>query len=217
MIAVVFDMDGVLFDTQKIYLKSWIETGVKLEIPNLDKPAFECIGRNRHDQHEILYDFYNGNFDFDEFYKVKDEIFSGHLEKEGVPLMKGTVEILQYLKSINAKVAIASSSSIKSIEHHIQLNKIENYFQKIVGGDLVVHSKPAPDIYLKACELLQVDPVQTYAVEDSYNGVKAAVAAGMKTIMIPDVQPATPEYDAIINKRFDSMLGFLEYLKEGNQ
>lgn len=214
MLAVVFDMDGILFDTQKIYLKTWLEVGAMLQIPDIEKPAYQCIGRNRHDQHELLQELYQGAFPYDEFYRLKDQVFQGYLERDGVPLMKGTKEILAYLKEVGAKVAIASSSAVSSVEHHIKEHGLEGYFDQIVGGDLVVHSKPSPDIYLKACELLEVEPAATYAVEDSYNGILSAVAAGMKTIMIPDVLPPTEEYDRVIHKRFDTLIDLIEYLKE---
>ncbi len=79
-------------------------------------------------------------------------------------------------------------------------------------GNLVTHSKPNPEIYLKACELLGVKPEETFAVEDSYNGIRAASAAGMKVIMVPDMQPPTKETDELIYAKFDSLLDFMNYL-----
>ena len=206
MISVVFDMDGILFDTQKIYMITWKEIGEMLGFENFDVPANKCIGTNRTDQNLILSE-YKKDFPFEEFYKLKDELFNKHLE-EGIPLMKGTREILEYLKSVGAKVAVASSSRVDMVKHHLDETGLTDYFDVIVGGDMVEHSKPSPDIYLKACEKLGVEPSQTYAVEDSYNGIRSAAAAGMKVIMIPDVQPPTPEYDAMISARFESLLEF---------
>ena len=213
MINIVFDMDGVLFDTQKIYTGTWGETAKILGIENIEKPAFLCIGRNRNDQIEILKEFYPAGFPFDEFYRLKDKIFDDHI-KDGVPLKKGTVEILKYLKSVNARVALASSSRIPVIMHHLEETGIREYFHEVIGGDLVLHSKPSPDIYLKACEMLGTDPESTYGVEDSYNGIIAAAKAGMKVIMIPDVQPPTPEYDKMLFKRFDSLIDLRDYFIE---
>ncbi len=217
MISVVFDMDGVLFDTQKIYTRTWLEVGAMLNIPETEKISYMCIGMNRHDQDRLLEEYYHGTFPNEEFYRLKEKVFTEHIETEGVPLMKGTKELLEFLKSVNAKVAIASSSRMDVIEHHINETGLTGYFDKIIAGNMVKHSKPSPDIYLKACELLGVNPEDTYAVEDSYNGLKSAVAAKMKTIMIPDMQPATPEIDAIIYKRFDSLIDFRDYLRKEEQ
>lgn len=213
MISVVFDMDGILFDTQKVYCRTWAEVAEILNLKDLDEPAFYCIGRNRKDQEEILNRYYPEGFPFDEFYRLKNEIFDEHIEQDGIPLKEGTLEILEYLKSINAKVAIASSSRIDVIEHHLEETGLRNMFDKIIGGNMVEHSKPSPDIYLKACSELGVNPEETFAVEDSYNGVRAAVAAGMKTIMIPDVQPPTDELDKVIFARFASLVELKKYFE----
>ena len=213
MVSVVFDMDGILFDTQKVYCQTWLEVADILDIKDLEEPAFYCIGRNRKDQEEILNRYYPQGFPFDEFYRLKNELFDAHIEQDGIPLKEGTREILEYLKSINAKVAIASSSRIDVIEHHLEETGLRNMFDRIIGGNMVEHSKPSPDIYLKACNELGVKPEETFAVEDSYNGVRAAVAAGMKTIMIPDVQPPTEEFDKVIFARFASLVELKKYFE----
>lgn len=211
MINIVFDMDGVLFDTQKIYCRAWEEAAGVLGIPDIGEPLRRCIGMNRNDQEAILGEFYSKDFPFDDFYREKDLAFDRILSL-GVPLMKGTREILEFLKKNGAKVAIASSSRVGMVEDNLKNTGLTGFFDKIVGGNLVTHSKPDPEIYLKACELLGVKPEETFAVEDSYNGIRAASAAGMKVIMVPDVQPPTEETDALIYGKFDSLLDFMNYL-----
>lgn len=211
MINIVFDMDGVLFDTQKIYCMAWEEAAGVLGIPDIGEPLRRCIGMNRNDQEAILGEFYSKDFPFDDFYREKDLAFDRILSL-GVPLMKGTREILEFLKKNGAKVAIASSSRVGMVEDNLKNTGLTGFFDKIVGGNLVTHSKPDPEIYLKACELLGVKPEETFAVEDSYNGIRAASAAGMKVIMVPDVQPPTEETDALIYGKFDSLLDFMNYL-----
>ncbi len=212
-IAVVFDMDGVLFDTQKVYNRTWVETAGILGIKNFEEVSLQCVGRNRHDQEKLLLDYY-GEFPIEEFFRLKNEIFDRHIDEDGVELKPGTVELLRFLKEHNSQVAIASSSRMNVVRHHIEETGIAQYFDKIVTGDLVTHSKPSPDIYLKACEMLEVLPEDTYAVEDSYNGLDAAVNAGMKAVMVPDILPPTPEYDEKIYMRCDSLLDFRDYLRK---
>lgn len=213
MLSVVFDMDGVLFDTQRLYLDAWYEVGRIMGLPDISEVARPCMGMNRNDQRRMVLAHYGDTFDYDRFMELKDEIFNGYLAK-GLILKPGVREILTYLKDIGAKVAVASSSRVESVTHHLKETELTGYFSKIIGGDLVEHSKPLPDIYLKACEELGVAPEETYAVEDSYNGVRAAAAAGMKTIMIPDCVPPNDETNAIVYRTMGSLVDFLEYLKE---
>lgn len=210
--SVVFDMDGVLFDTQRIYTKTWFEVAQILHIDDIKEPAYACMGLNRNDQHTYLMDYYHGNFPFDEFFRLKNRIFDEHLEK-GIPLKKGTREILQFLKENGVKTAIASSSRVCSVIDHVEKTGLKGYFDKIVGGDTVVHSKPDPEIYLLACSELETEPAETFAVEDSYNGLRSAISAGMKTIMIPDMMPPTEELDGQLYGRFDSLIEFRDYLR----
>lgn len=215
MINIVFDMDGVLFDTQKIYCRAWEEAAGVLGIPDIGEPLRRCIGMNRNDQELILKEFYNDKFPYDDFYREKDKAFDAILTR-GVPLMKGTREILEFLKKKRARVAIASSSRVGMVEDNLKNTGLTGFFDKIVGGNLVTHSKPNPEIYLKACEMLGVKPEESYAVEDSYNGIRAASAAGMKVIMVPDMQPPTEETDALVYKKFDSLLAFKDWLDKQN-
>lgn len=212
MINIIFDMDGVLFDTQKLYVKAWHEVADILGIPNITEPAYLCIGRSENDQSEVLDKYYPEGFPYEEFKELKRQKLMSYVEKE-VPLMKGTKELLEYLKSIGARVAIASSTRRPVIEHHLQLTELSEYFEKIISGDLVTHSKPAPDIYLMACKELGVEPSDTFAIEDSYNGIRSAAAAGLKTIMIPDMQPYNDEMAGLVHGCHDSLLDFMNYLK----
>ena len=89
---------------------------------------------------------------------------------------------------------------------------LEQMFDEIIGGDMVRRSKPDPEIYLTACRALGADPAETYAVEDSYNGIRSAAAAGMRPVMIPDLLPPTPEIESLTAKIFPSMTEFQQFL-----
>ena len=94
MVNVVFDMDGVLFDTQRIYYKTWFVVADRLGLPDITEPADKCIGTNRKYQYSVLYDFYGPEFPCEEFYALKDKLFAEYVEQNGVPLKKGTIELL---------------------------------------------------------------------------------------------------------------------------
>ena len=213
MIKIVFDMDGVLFDTQRIYYRTWFDVADRLGLSDITEPAKACIGTNRNYQYDVLKKYYGEYFPLQEFYSINDRLYTEYVEANGVPLKEGTIEILEFLKADNAKVAIASSSRKQMIENHLSRHNMIGYFDEIVGGDMVEHSKPSPDIYLKACQVLGFDPSDCYAVEDSYNGLRAAYSAGLKPVMVPDMQPYNEEIAKIVFKKFDSLTDLRKYLE----
>ena len=123
-------------------------------------------------------------------------------------------EILEYLKENRIPTALASSTRRTAVMEHLDRAGITSYFQKIICGDMVEHGKPAPDIYLKACEELGVAPGQALAVEDSFNGIRSAYAAGLYTVMVPDQLPPTEEILALVDKKCDSLTELQAQLPE---
>ena len=110
-----------------------------------------------------------------------------------LPMKPGVVELLSYLKDNGKKIALASSTRRETVVNQLRWADIIDYFDVIISGDMVARSKPAPDIFLKACEELRVSPEKAYAIEDSYNGIRAAHAGGLRPIMVPDLLEADDE------------------------
>lgn len=127
-------------------------------------------------------------------------------------LKPGVREILDALRQNGWKTAIASSTRTAVVREEMQHFGLEQMFDEIIGGDMVRRSKPDPEIYLTACRVLGADPAETYAVEDSYNGIRSAAAAGMRPVMIPDLLPPTPEIESLTAKIFPSMTEFQQFL-----
>lgn len=213
--SIIFDMDGILFDTEIMSTKAWLILAKERNLGDIDDLTNDCIGRNRTD---IVMQFkkkFGEDFDAQEFLTTGREIMQGWIDKDGLPLMKGTVEILKYLKENGYTVGVASSSSTKTVESHMKISGLRDYFQVIIGGDQVTLSKPKPDIYLKACAAIQMPPDQVIAVEDSPNGIRAAYAAGMKPIMIPDLVEPDAEITKLLYKKYDSLLELRDALAAG--
>lgn len=187
MKAVVFDMDGVLFDTESISVKSWCEVAREQGIKDMESIVMQCIGRNDTDCKILLLNHYGQDFPYDSFKALVWDWFQNYLDQNGIPVKKGVRELLAYLKEAGYAIGLASSSRRETVLGNLEKTGLTSYFSTIVTGDMVEHSKPLPDIYLLACEKMGVQPEQAYAIEDSPNGIKSAQAAGMKAIMVPDL------------------------------
>ena len=185
--AVIFDMDGVLFDTEKLCMDSWLAVAGERSIPDMEVFFPRCIGRNLTDTRMLFSEFYGESYDYDEFRKQASAWFHGYIEENGAPVKRGVKELLAYLRQRGYKIGLASSTSRPSVEDLLERAGIREYFMNLTTGDMVEHSKPRPDIYLMACSSLEVNPAQAIAVEDSPNGIRAAHAAGMIPLMVPDL------------------------------
>ena len=185
--AVVFDMDGLMFDTEKIGIRTWNTLSVELGYPKLHNLIYTCFGTNHNFKRKYFAEVLGEDFPYDLFCRREAEITGKTLKDEGVPHKKGLVELLKYLKSNDIKTAVATSTVYVRAIEHIKDAGVYDYFDVIVTGDMTEKGKPEPDIYLKACEELGVNPKNALGLEDSYNGVRAIYSAGMKAIMIPDM------------------------------
>lgn len=183
--AVVFDMDGVLLDTETICDKTWDIAAKELGLDEMTEAKKKCLGTNKNDTALILNEIYGKDFDSDSFMERTGELFREIEEKNGIGKMFWAKESLEALKE-KYRIALASSTRKKTVRRQLKDAGLLEFFETITTGDMVEHSKPEPDIYLKACEALGLNPENCLAVEDSPNGIKSAKDAGMKTVMIPD-------------------------------
>ncbi len=212
--AVVFDMDGVLFDTERLYNKAWHEVAKSYPIEaDLDDLIVRCVGLNHTDTRHLFADVLGADFPFDEYTRRIGTRFQ-ELVKEDLPVKEGTYEILCWLKEQKIPTALATSTSHEGALSHLLRTGILPYFDKIITGDMVEHSKPAPDIYLIACDALHMPPADCIAVEDSPNGIRSAYTAGMMAVMIPDQIASTDELRAMLYREFPTLKELLAYLKK---
>ena len=211
--AVVFDMDGVIFDTARLVIEFWKEVAKKHNIPNIEHTCIQCLGTNRVRTREIFLENYGADFPFDPYRAEVTELFNTHYKGVPLPTKPGVRELLSYLQEQDIKVGLASSTAQHLVRDEIGTAGLLPYFQTLVCGDMVEHSKPAPDIFLKACEILNADPTKSIAIEDSFNGIRSAHCAGMTPIMVPDQVQPTDEIRALAFHVMPSLLDVLNWLK----
>ncbi len=191
--SIVFDMDGIIFDSEQLVLRTWKHYAPEYGLNNIEESFLKCVGTTRESTKKTMEKIYGTDFNYIEFRDKASELFHKTAEEEGLPLKKGVEELLNYLKEEEYVIGLASSTRIEIVTKELKEAGLYEYFNTIMGGDLLQRSKPYPDIYLMTCEKMNVDPKDTYAVEDSYNGIRSAYSAAMKPIMVPDLLPSTDE------------------------
>lgn len=201
MKAVIFDMDGTLYDTERIYGEAWEKAGISHEL------YLRLIGRS----HVSIVDLLNKcGYRGEEICAKKKQYTEEILQKRGIPVKPGVIETLKLLQERHVLTAIATSSHISVADRYLDETNMRQYFSKVISGNGLEHGKPEPDIFLYAADQLEADPQDCIVVEDGFNGVRAGKAAGMLTIMIPDqVLP-----DAEMKATADIILKSMEELPE---
>lgn len=208
--AIIFDMDGILFDTERISKMMWKKAAVEFNIEDIEDALRKCTGTSFDDAVSILHSKYGDDFPAKEFRQRCSVLIHEYIDANELPLMPYAKEILVYLKSKNYRLALASSTRTVTVHSNLKKAGLFDFFETITCGDMVSHSKPEPDIYLEACKSLSLSPEFCMAVEDSPNGVISSFKAGLKTIMIPDqIQP-----DENLKKYIFKILSNLDEMKK---
>lgn len=215
--AVIFDMDGVIFDSEKLVIECWNVVAETYGIENIEAACRECLGLNREAAKKKMIMRYGPDFPYDTYKQEMADLFHNRYSGGRLPLKPGVVELLTYLKNYQIKIALASSTRSQVVMAELRDAGILGYFDQVVCGDMVERSKPAPDIFLKACELLQVEPGQAYAVEDSYNGIRSAYNGGLQPIMVPDLAEPTEEMKELAVTILPTLLDVMEFLGGNNR
>lgn len=183
----LFDLDGTLIDTEKYYRKCWPEAMAHFGYSITDEEALtlRSLGRPFAIMHlkQLSGDM---DFDYAAVREYRKKLFDSCLAKEGLAVKKGAPELLSYLKSHRVTTAVATATDTKRATAYLEQVGLRPYFDYVISAVMVEKGKPAPDIYLHACEVLGEHPSDCFAVEDAPNGIRSAYDAGCKVIMVPD-------------------------------
>lgn len=192
--AVLFDMDGTLFNTEIIHMQGWIQAAKAFSqsFTETDYKAF--VGVVTDECHQIIHQKWGADFPIQDFINHKSKL-QKTIKAEGVTLMQGAQSFFDECASRCGNIGIVTSSSLDDV--HTNFNYFTGFekLKSIVASEDVVNRKPAPDCYLLACEQLGVKPEHTLVFEDSNPGCLASINAGCKTVMIPDMKPVEPEIE----------------------
>jgi HAD superfamily hydrolase (TIGR01509 family) len=202
--AVVFDMDGLLVDTEIVAREVMTQAAESMgrELPY--DVFLRMVGLNFATSGKILAEHYGDGFDVDAFWAESTRRYQGALQF-GVALKGGVVELLDYLDLLGIPRAVATSSPHHDVDRNLGQHGLKERFHAVVARGDYERGKPAPDPFLKAAEALGVEPMDCLALEDSHNGIRAAHAAGMMAVMVPDLLEATDEIRALCARVIESL------------
>jgi len=205
-------MDGVIFNTEVLARRLWREVFKEYGYGFSDTTYKKLIGRSMPAAYRILSEEYGSELPIKEMAKKQDILWQ-EATAEAAEKKEGIHEVLEYLQSRGIPCAVGSSTNHVEVEKRLEQNGLRDYFDVVVGGDYVENAKPAPDIFLKCAEYLGVDPRNCLVIEDSVNGLRAAKAAGMQAVLIPDLIPFDEIDRSLFLVAYPSLTELQEFFK----
>ena len=211
--AVIFDMDGLMIDSERVTYNEYVKKLAQLGHHDFTEELYRnCLGKNKQGICQVFIDHYGQDFPMDE---VWDDVHVWIDEslRQYVPKKKGLVELLEYLKANNYKTIVATSSGRARVDEILKNADLTKYFDDSICGDEVTHGKPHPEIFLTACQKLDVKPEEALVLEDSEAGILAAYHGRIDVICVPDMKYPEPQFVEKVTKIVDSLDEVIDYLK----
>ena len=212
--GVIFDMDGVILDTEKLYGRFWQEAAIALGYPMTHRQALGMRSLNRQAGQEKLESYFGPGISRSQVRNKRIELMDAYIAQHGVELLPGVREILAFLKQRNIATAIATSSPMERVERYLGPYGVLSKFDALCSADDVARGKPEPDIYLKAAAMIGLPPEKCLAVEDSPAGILSASRAGCMPVFVPDQDRADEDTKKLLYAHADSLLDLIDLLKE---
>ncbi|MBV4415786.1 HAD family hydrolase [Clostridium tyrobutyricum] len=183
----IFDMDGLMFDTERIMHSAYIEAGNLYNYKFDDSVFAKTTGASSKRRNKILIDTFGKDFPLEKVLSYKEKKFKDTIHKYGVPIKPGLIELMDFFKENKIKIAVASSSKRNVVEYNVHHAGVYDNIDYIISGEELNESKPNPEIFLKPCEFFNIHTDNAIVMEDSTNGLIAAIRAHIKPIWIPDL------------------------------
>ncbi len=215
--AVIFDMDGLMLDTERLTVKAWDQIGEDLGVGPFGYLVPSLLGRNRAANQATMQEKFHGNPSFETILELKEEYFHKYFAEHGIPVKEGLFDLLKWLNEAGILTSVATSTVEEIARKELTDAGILPYFTEAVYGNMVKNGKPAPDIFLLAAEKLGVAPENCMVLEDSPSGIRAAFAAGMHPVMVPDLVQPDEEISAMLSRRVESLTCVRAVIEEMNR
>lgn len=210
----IFDMDGLMLDTEKLLVRFWKEAAKEFGYNMTDENVFEIRSLSRKYSIPLLKGIFGEEFPFNKVRSRRITLMNDYIDKYGFEVKKGLFELLDYLKNNNYLIAVATATDRERAESYLKKIDAYKYFDAVICGDMVNNGKPEPDIYLTASGKLGLPAVECVAFEDSPNGIKSAHSAGCKVIMIPDLTQPDENIKSLLSGVYESLDKAIEFFRE---
>lgn len=184
--GVIFDMDGTLLDTEKLYLRFWLEAANRMGYPMKEEHALAIRATAASVAEPMLKRLVCPEFDYHGVRALRRRIMEEYVDIHGIDPKPGMIETLRAIRERGLRIGLATATPEPRARKYLRMVGAEQYFDAVTCADMVEHGKPAPDIYLLACARTGVKPSEALAVEDAPSGIRSAHAAGMRAVLIPD-------------------------------
>lgn len=214
--ALVFDMDGLIFDSERVVQRTWNYAGETLGYGRVGEHIYNTLGFNVVRRKEYFQHVFGEDFPMDAFNALTRKRFYEIVGEEGLKVKKGVRELLEYAKKKGMRIALATSSRREYSVKILTDAGIMKYFDGCVFGDMVERAKPDPEIYLKACRSIGMEPEKCMALEDSPAGIRSSFVAGMTPIMVPDLVEPDEEVRKLYYRKVESLLDVMTLLEKEN-
>ena len=195
--GVLFDMDGLMFDTERLWTEAWLTAAAENSLPVTLEVVTAMRGRNRAGCKQVCLESLGPDFDFDGYQARARVLMDRLVDEHQLPKKPGLVELLQELRRRGIPSVVCTSTRRATTEGYLKRAGIQGFFKGIVGGDEVQQGKPHPEVFLRGAALAGRDPERCMVLEDSPNGIRAGAAAGCKAVMVPDLMEPTDELRAL--------------------
>ena len=193
--AIIFDMDGLMIDSERVTFECYQERLKDMNL-TMDEEFYKTLlGKPIKGIYQRFYDVYGNDFPIENVIQDVHQLMAERFETEGVPVKKGLVELLHYLKDNNYKTIVATSSNRDRVDKILAQAKITEFFDDSICGDEVTKGKPNPEVFLKSCQKLGVNVDEAIVLEDSEAGIQASYDANIKVICIPDMKYPEKQYE----------------------
>ena len=213
MKAAIFDMDGLMLDTEPLYQQARQNVAKELGYELKDSFYLSLIGRNHIEIESLIIEYFGSNFPMPHFQHLWQSRWKNQVEAFGINRKRGLTELLAWLESLKIPVAVATSSDFDYATLSLKSAGLGSEFEHIVTGDQIANGKPAPDIYLEAADRLKVAPENCIAFEDSEAGVMSASSAGMRVYLVPDLKVPSVATRSRAYSVADSLIEVLDHLQ----